>query len=68
MRAAAHDLGDRAAVHAEVVRSPALTPAEHENGVEYVAGGKVIAGELSSHKASSAEAVVRDATGLKISP
>lgn len=46
MGEAAHDLRDRAAVHTEVMGRLALAPAEFENGIEDVAGGKMVAGKL----------------------
>lgn len=42
MGKAAHDLGDCAAIDAEVEGSPILLPAENLDGVEDVASGEVV--------------------------
>lgn len=47
MREAAHDLRDRAAVDAEVESRPRLAPSLHQDGMEDVTGGEMVAGKLS---------------------
>lgn len=68
MREAAHDLRDRASVDAEIERSPRLAPPQHQDGVEDVAGGGVIAGELVSHSRSLTPYRRIGGTGLNESP
>jgi hypothetical protein len=64
---AADDLGDRAAVYAEVESRLILLPAENLNGVDDVASGEVVA-RVFGHDRSFTVIGMREPSALKITP
>lgn len=68
MRKAAHDLRDRAAVHAKVESRSGLAPSQHQNGVKDVARGLVLTGKLVGHDGSFTEIGLRGAVRLEKKP